>query len=262
MPKVAANLTMLFTEMPFLDRFEAASKAGFKFVEFLFPYEYSPEQIKGLLDRHGLQTVLFNLPSGNWDAGDRGIAANPDRKEEFRAGVSKAVVWAKTLGVTRLNCLAGLASADSSREEQWHTLVENVRFAADMLGEAGIQLMVEPINHFDIPGFILTTTRQAADLIAAVDRSNVFIQFDVYHVHREEGNITPTMREHFAKIGHIQVANNPGRHQPSMGELNYRYLFAEMDRLGYQGFVGCEYRPKPSTAESLDWIREYGCTMA
>ena len=255
MPTFAANLTMLFTEVPFLDRFEAASKAGFKYVEFLFPYAYGKDEIKGLLDRSGLQVVLFNLPSGNWEAGDRGIAANPARIEEFRAGVPQAVAWAKALGVTRVNCLAGKANPEYTREQHWQTLVENVRFAAAALAEAGIDLMVEPINHFDIPGFFLNTVQQTVDLIAEVGLPNVYVQFDVYHVQREEGNVTPTLRQHFAKVGHIQIADNPGRHQPGTGELNYDFIFAEIDKLGYKGFVAGEYIPSPNTVDSLGWIK-------
>ncbi len=262
MPKLAANLTMLFTELPFLERFAAASQAGFKYVEFLFPYEYTPAQIQELLDRYGLTVVLFNLPSGNWGAGDRGIAANPARVDEFRAGVPQAIAFAKALGVPRLNCLAGKAPAGATAEECWKTLVENVRFAAKALGEAGLNLVVEPINHFDIPGFVLNTTRQAAQLLAEVGEPNVYIQYDVYHAQREEGNLVPTMREFFDKIGHIQIADNPGRHQPGTGEINYPFIFAEIDRLGYTGFVSLEYNPSPNTLESLGWIKDSGCKLA
>lgn len=262
MPKLAANLTMLFTEVPFLDRFAAASQAGFKFVEFLFPYEYSTHQIQDRLAAHGLQTVLFNLPGGNWAAGDRGIAANPARKAEFRAGVEQAVAWAGALGVTRVNCLAGKANPDFSREEHWQTLVENVRFAADALAAIGVNLMVEFINHYDIPGFFLNTTRQTLDLIAEAGRANVYVQYDVYHAQREEGNLGPTLREHVGKIGHVQIADNPGRHQPGTGEINYPWVLAELDRLGYEGYVALEYIPSPNTVESLGWIEQFGYKRA
>lgn len=262
MPKIAANLTMLFTEVPFLERFAAAKQAGFKYVEFLHPYDYSPEQVRELVKSNGLQVVLFNLPSGDWAAGERGIAANPARQEEFRAGVHRAIAYAKALGVPRVNCLAGKASSDFTPEEHWNTLVENVAFAANALAEIGVSLVVEPINHFDIPGFVLNTTRQGLDLIAQAGRPNVYLQFDIYHVQREEGNITPTLREHIGKIAHIQIADNPGRHQPGTGELNFPFLFAEIDRLGYQGFVSGEYIPAPDTLSSLGWIKEYGCQLA
>ncbi len=261
MPKVAANLTMLFTEVPFLDRFSAASQAGFKAVEFLFPYEYSTSEIQQRLDRHGLRVVLFNLPSGNWAAGDRGIGASPSRKEEFRAGVQSAIDWAKAMGVPRVNCLAGKAAEGTTRDEQLQTMRDNVRYAAERLGEAGIDLTIEPINHFDIPGFVLNTTRQVLELIDEVALPNVYLQYDVYHAQREEGNLTPTLRDHFTSIGHIQVADNPGRHQPGTGEINYPYLFGEIDRLGYQGYVSLEYVPEPNTADSLGWIERYGCEL-
>ncbi|HEY8347275.1 MAG TPA: hydroxypyruvate isomerase [Symbiobacteriaceae bacterium] len=255
MPKFAANLSMLFTEHPFLDRFAAARKAGFEYVEFLFPYEYKQEELVSRVRESGVQVVLFNLPSGNWAGGERGIAADPARVEEFRAGVKEAIAWAKLLGVPRMNALAGKVNPAYSREEHWRTLVENVRYAADALAEAGLQLVVEPINHFDIPGFFLNTVQQAAQLIDEVGRPNVAIQFDVYHVQREEGNITPTLRQYFNKIGHIQVADNPGRHQPGTGEINYPFIFRELDRLGYQGYVAGEYIPEPSTLQSLDWLK-------
>lgn len=261
MPKIAANLTMLFTEVPFLDRFEAAARAGFKYVEFLLPYDYAPEEIKALLDKNGLQVVLFNLPCGNWGAGDRGIAANPARVDEFRAGVDKAVAYAKVLGVPRMNCLAGKAVPGVPRDEHWKTLVANVRFAADKLAKAGVKLVVEAINHYDIPGFFLNKTAEVLALLQEVGSPNVYCQYDIYHAQREEGNIVPTLREHLAKIDHIQLADNPGRHQPGTGELNYPFIFAELDRLGYKGFIGGEYIPAPSTADSFGWIKEMGCSQ-
>lgn len=262
MPKLAANLTMLFTELPFLDRFAAAKEAGFTYVEFLLPYDHHPEQIKDLLTRNGLTLVLHNLPAGDWAAGERGIAADPARREEFRRGVAEAVRYATALGVPRLNCLAGKANPGFSREEQWETLVENVRFAGRALGEAGLKLLVEPINHFDVPGFVLNTTAQGVQLLEAAGLRNVHLQFDIYHVQREEGNITQSLRQHLAVIDHIQLADNPGRHQPGTGEIHYPFLFAELDRLGYQGYVGCEYVPSPNTLESLGWIHQMGCRLA
>ena len=262
MPKLAANLTMLFTEVPFLERFDAAARAGFKYVEFLFPYDHPAEEIKARLDRKGLTVVLFNLPSGNWAGGDRGIAANPDRVQEFRDGVGRAVAYAGILGPPRLNCLAGKVVPGLGRAEHWRTLVENVRFAADALAAAGRKLVVEPINHYDIPGFFLNRTQEALDLITEAARPNVYVQYDVYHAQREEGNLVPTLRERIASIDHIQVADNPGRHQPGTGEINYPFLFAELDRLGYGGFVGCEYVPAPDTAGSLGWIQAMGCRLS
>nr|PZN71571.1 MAG: hydroxypyruvate isomerase [Bacillota bacterium] len=258
MPRFAANLTMLFTEVPFLERFAAAQKAGFRSVEFLFPYAYSVSEIQSRIDRHHLEVVLFNLPAGDWQAGDRGIAADPRRVEEFRDGVRQAIPWAKALGVPRLNCLAGKQVPGVSYGEQWKTLVENVRFAAQALGEAGLSLTVEALNHFDIPGAFLTRTEQVLALLAEVDLPNVFVQYDVYHAQREEGNLVPTLREHLPRIGHIQIADSPGRHQPGTGEINYRFVLGELDRLGYQGYVSLEYIPEPDTVSSLGWIREFG----
>jgi len=258
MPKFAANLTMLFTDVPFLDRFGAASRAGFRSVEFLFPYDYSIGQVRELLDQHGLNVVLFNVPSGDWAGGDRGIAADPGRVAEYRTGVKEAVTWAKALGAPRLNCLAGKAVQGYTQKEQWQTLVHNVRYTADAFAEADLKLMVEFINHYDIPGFVLNTTAQTLNLLAEVDRPNVYVQYDVYHAQREEGNLVATLREHLAKIGHIQVADCPGRHQPGTGEIKYPFVFSELDRLGYEGFVSLEYVPAPDTLSSLGWIREFG----
>jgi hydroxypyruvate isomerase len=262
MATLAANLTMLFTELPFLERFAAARATGFKYVEFLFPYDHAPEQIRQLLDANGLTLVLHNLPAGDWGAGERGIAADPARTAEFQAGVAEAIRYATALGAPRLNCLAGKANADFSPDAHWQTLVANVRFAGQALAEAGLKLLVEPVNHFDIPGFVLNTTAQGARLLEEVGLDNVYLQFDIYHVQREEGNITPSLRQHFTRIDHVQLADNPGRHQPGTGEINYPYLLAELDRLGYQGYVGCEYIPSPTTADSLSWIREMGCRLA
>lgn len=258
MPKLAANLTMLFTEVAFPERFAAARKAGFRNVEFLFPYDYSPEQVKAWVDENELTVVLHNLPSGNWAAGDRGIAADPRRVDEFRAGVSQAIPYARALGVPQLNCLAGKAAPGIAAEEHWQTLVANVRIAAEALGEARLNLLVEPINHYDVPGFVLNRTEQALALIAEVGLPNIYVQYDVYHAQREEGNLLPTIREHLPKIAHIQIADNPGRHQPGTGEINYPFLLGELDRLGYSGYVALEYIPEPNTVDSLGWIRAFG----
>jgi hydroxypyruvate isomerase len=262
MPKVAANLTMLFTDMPFLDRFAAAKQAGFKSVEFLFPYDQPAEKVKEALDKNGLKVVLFNLPSGNWAGGDRGIGASPNRVEEFRAGVTTAVAYAKVLGVPRLNCLAGKMVQGFSREEHKKTLVENLKFSADALGQIGVKQIIEHINPWDIPGFLLNRVQDVLDVMAEVGRSNLGVQYDVYHAQRTEGNLVQILREHLAQIDHVQVADNPGRNQPGTGEINYPFVFAEMDRLGYQGYVGLEYVPKPDSLKSFGWIKEYGCQLA
>uniref|UniRef100_I2Q5Q2 Hydroxypyruvate isomerase n=1 Tax=Desulfovibrio sp. U5L TaxID=596152 RepID=I2Q5Q2_9BACT len=261
MPQLAANLTMLFTELPFPERFAAAAKAGFRHVEYLFPYAYPAGELRGLLDANGLAQVLFNLPCGDWAAGDRGIAADPGRVAEFREGVGRAVAYARTLGVTRLNCLAGRVPAGFAPEAALDTLRGNMAFAADALASEGMTLVIEAINHFDIPGFALTRTGQVMALLDDVARPNAFMQYDVYHAQREEGELAATLTANLPRIGHIQVADNPGRHQPGTGEIHYPFLFAELDRLGYTGFVGLEYVPTPDTQGSLAWIKEMGLAL-
>jgi hydroxypyruvate isomerase len=257
-PKFAANLTMLFTEVPFMERFTLARQAGFTAVEYLFPYSFSLAELKRQQETNGLTPVLFNLPSGDWAAGDRGIAANPGRVDEFRAGVAKALEYAKGLGVIQLNCLAGKRSPGYDDAEHWQVLVENVGYAAKELEKERIRLVVEAINHFDIPGFFLNRTDQVVKLIEDVAMPNVFVQYDLYHAQREEGELTATLRKQIAKIGHIQIADNPGRHQPGTGEINYPFIFQELDALGYQGYIGLEYVPSPDSKSSLDWVTDFG----
>jgi hydroxypyruvate isomerase len=253
MPKFAANLTMLFNELPFLDRFEAAAKADFKAVEFLFPYAWPAQEIKQRLDAHGLTLVLHNLPAGNWEAGERGIACHPDRVEEFRAGVATAISYAKALGLSQLNCLAGKAPAGVRESVLNETFVSNLRFAAAELKQAGLRLLIEPINTFDIPGFYLTGTAQAVALLNEVGADNAFVQYDIYHAQRMEGELAATMQKQLARIGHIQLADNPGRNEPGTGEINYPFLFAHLDRIGYDGWIGCEYKPATTTQAGLGW---------
>jgi hydroxypyruvate isomerase len=255
MPRFAANLTMLFTELPFPDRFAAARAAGFDAVEYLFPYEYPKEELATLLRANRLQQVLHNLPAGDWTAGERGIACHPDRVEEFRADVARAIEYAHALDCPQLNCLAGKLPAGVPREQAHATLVANLRFAADQLGHAGIRLLVEPINTFDIPGFFLTRSEQALDLIEEVGSNNLFLQYDLYHAQRMEGELAGTLSRHLARIGHIQLADNPGRNEPGTGEINYPFLFRHLDALGWKGFIGCEYKPRTTTLEGLAWIR-------
>jgi hydroxypyruvate isomerase len=255
MPKFAANLTMLFTEMPFLDRFEAAHKNGFSAVEFLFPYAWPADEIKALLDTNKLELVLHNLPAGNWDAGERGIACHPDRVNEFKEGVNKAIAYATILGVKQLNCLAGKKLDHVSAEQTHTTLVNNLKFAAQELKHHGLKLLIEPINFFDIPGFYLNHTQHALDLIDAVGSDNLFVQYDIYHMQRMEGEIAATIEKHLSKIAHIQIADNPGRFEPGTGELNYAFLFKHLDQIGYQGSIGCEYKPKTTTEAGLGWFK-------
>ena len=257
MPNFAANLTMLFQEHEFLDRFEAAAKAGFRGVEYLFPYDYEVAQLVERLDRHKLQQVLHNLPAGNWGAGERGIAVLPDRVGEFQDGVGRAIEYARALGCPRVNCLAGIAPAGSDPETLRQTLVDNLRFAADRLAEHDLRLVTEPINTRDIPGFFLCGTQQAVDIIRDTGSSNIAVQYDIYHMQIMEGDLAPTIEKHLANIGHIQLADNPGRHEPGTGEINYPFLFDFIDRLGYQGWIGCEYIPSAATAEGLGWFEPY-----
>lgn len=261
MPTFAANLTMLFTDLPFADRFAAAKAAGFTHVEFLFPYEHEPGRLAGLLQDNGLTQALFNLPAGDWAAGDRGIAAHPGRVDEFRVGIPKAVAYAKALGTPRLNCLAGKLLPGVSEAEQRACLVENLRFAADALAGHGLKLLVEFINRFDIPGFFLHRTDQTLAVIDEAGRDNIFLQYDIYHAQRSEGELAATIRAHIARIDHMQLADNPGRHEPGTGEINYPFLFAEIDRLGYPGVIGLEYVPAADTTASLAWIGQFGLTL-
>lgn len=256
MPKFAANLTMLFNEVPFLERFEKASKAGFHAVEFLFPYGFSASEIKEKLNQNQLELVLHNLPAGDWDAGERGIACHPDRIEEFQSGVAKAIEYAKVLGVKQLNCLAGKTPSGVSSELLRSTLVENLRYAAQQLQKAQLRLLIEPINTFDIPGFYLSRTQQALDIIQEVGVDNLFVQYDIYHAQRMEGELANTIEKNLPKIAHIQLADNPGRNEPGTGEINYRHLFQFLDRIGYTGWIGCEYKPATTTDAGLSWIKQ------
>ena len=254
MPRFAANLTMLFNEVPFLDRFERAAKAGFTAVEFLFPYAYPVAELKERLVAHKLELVLHNLPAGDWDAGERGIACHPDRVEEFRDGVARAIEYGRALGVPQINCLAGKTPPGVADELLRKTFVENLRYAAAELKKAGIRLLIEPINTFDIPGFYLNRTAQALDIIDEVGSDNFYVQYDIYHAQRMEGELIATMRKHLARIGHIQLADNPGRNEPGTGEIHYDHVFAALDGMGYAGWVGCEYKPATTTEAGLAWL--------
>jgi hydroxypyruvate isomerase len=254
MPRFAANLTMLFNELPFLDRFEAARDAGFKGVEYLFPYAFEKEALAERLQQFGLTQVLHNLPAGDWDKGERGIAVLPGREAEFREGVARAIEYAKALNCRQVNCLVGIAPAGVDAGTLRRTVVENLRYAATQLKQAGIRLLIEPINTYDIPGFYLNTTTQALDLIESVGADNLFVQYDVYHAQRTEGELAKTIERNLASIAHIQVADNPGRNEPGTGEINYPWLFKHLDRIGYDGWIGCEYKPAFETRAGLDWI--------
>lgn len=261
MPKFAANLSMLFTEVPFMERFGLAKAAGFSYIEYLLPYDYQASDLKAQLEANHLQQVLFNLPCGDWAKGERGIAANPARSEEFRQGVVKAIEYALILGVSQVNCLAGKRTAGYDDAAHWATLVDNVRYAAGLLQEKGIKLVIEAINHYDIPGFFLNRTEQVLQLIEEVGLTNVYVQYDVYHAQREEGELVSTIRKNLNKIGHVQIADNPGRHQPGTGEINYPFILKELDTLGYEGYIGLEYVPSPDSQSSLGWVNHFGYTL-
>lgn len=255
MPRFAANLSMLFTEAPLLDRFERAAHAGFTAVELQFPYDTPAEQLQQALFRNKQQLVLFNLPAGNWAAGERGIACHPDRVDEFRQSLDTALAYAAALGVPQLNCLAGIRPAQVPVDTARHVLVNNLRHAALRLKAHGLKLLIEPINTHDLPGFFLHGTRQALELIAEVGADNLFLQYDVYHMQRMEGELADTLAANIEKIAHIQIADNPGRHEPGTGEINFDFLFAHLDRIGYTGWVGCEYKPATTTEAGLGWMK-------
>ncbi|HLW91756.1 MAG TPA: hydroxypyruvate isomerase [Roseiarcus sp.] len=254
MPKFDANLTFLFNELPFLDRFAAARKAGFLGVEYMSPYETTKEEIAARLRDNGLTQALFNLPAGDWGKGERGMAVLPDRVDEFKRGVGKAIDYAGALGCKQINCLAGLAPKDAEAAALQKTFVANLAYAASELGKAGIRLLIEPCNTRDMPGFYLNRTEQALRLIDEVGSDNLYVQYDIYHMQNMEGDLARTIEANLKRIAHIQIADNPGRNEPGTGEINYPFLFAHLDKIGYRGWVGCEYRPRATTAEGLGWL--------
>jgi hydroxypyruvate isomerase len=257
MPKFAANLTMLFNEVDFLDRFEAAARAGFKGVEFLFPYAYDKDVLAERLRKHKLVQVLHNLPGGDWSKGERGIGCHPDRVGEFQDSIAKAVEYARALGCKQLNCLAGIAPKGVVPEKLRETFVANLKFAATKLKEAGIGLLIEPINTRDIPGFYLCHSAQARAIIEEIGSDNLRLQYDIYHMQNMEGDLARTIERNLDVIGHMQLADNPGRNEPGTGEINFPFLFSFLDRIGYQGWIGCEYKPRATTVEGLGWVRSY-----
>lgn len=255
MPEFAANLSMLYTERSFIDRFAAAAADGFRAVEYVSPYEEAPEAIAAELVRHDLQQALFNLPAGNWAAGERGIACLPDRVAEFQTSVTRAIEYARALGCRKVNCLAGIVPGGIEPDVAEATLVDNLRFAAERLADAGISLVFEPINTRDIPGYFLTTTDQAERIMDRVGHSNLLIQYDFYHMQIMQGDLLPTFERLQSKIGYVQIADNPGRHEPGTGEINHDFIFRRLDELGYDGWVGCEYKPAASTSAGLGWLK-------
>ena len=258
MPRFAANLSMLFTEYPFVERFDRAAAAGFEAVEFLFPYGEDIPAVRAALERNGQEQVLFNLPAGDFAAGERGIAGQPGRVGEFRDGVARALEIAATLGCRRLNCLAGVALAAVAADAQLATLAENLGYAAEQAQGAGVRLLVEPLNPIDVPGFLLPTTSAVLAMLDRVGHPNLALQYDVYHAQRIEGNLTATIAAQIGRIGHVQIADSPDRHEPGTGEINFSYVLAALDRVGYDGWVSLEYRPRAGTEASLAWLREWG----
>lgn len=255
MPRFAANLSFLFTEWPFLDRFAAAADAGFEAVEYLFPYEWPAEVLAERLQRNGLTQALFNVSSGDWAAGDRGLAALPARESERRAAVRLATEYAEALGCRRVHLMAGVGSRDDANAVAAYR--ESVRESASTLAERGIDLLIEPINRRDVPGYFLDDFGFARRLIEALALPNLKLQFDIYHRQILHGDVATALRELMPIVGHVQIASVPGRHEPDTEELNFAHLLAELDRLGYQGWVGCEYRPRAGTLEGLAWFRPH-----
>ena len=257
MPRFSANLSMLFTEHEFLDRFDTAARAGFKAVEYVGPYDHAPEVVAARLKKNGLSQVLFNLPPGDWGKGERGIAVLPDRVDEFRKSVDVAITYAKALDCPQVNCLAGIAPAEVDRRALDDVFVENLKYASDRLEKAGIKLLIEAINTRDIPGFFLNTSKQALAIIDRVGSKNLYFQYDIYHMQIMEGDLARTIEANLGRIAHIQLADNPGRNEPGTGEINYPFLYEHLDRIGYSGWVGAEYKPKAGTEQGLDWFKEF-----
>lgn len=258
MPRFAANLTMMFTELPFLDRFSAAADQGFHWVEYLFPYEFAPEDLARALERNGLTQALFNLPPGDWEAGERGLACLPGREKEFDAALERAVLYAKALRCPRVHLMAGNRPTDADAARLERTYLDNVLWAAQRLADEGLELCLEPINQFSMPEYFLRTQEQAAAYIERLGLPNLRLQFDFFHCQMEQGNVSGRLRRFFPLIGHCQLAGAPDRHEPDQGELNYPYLLALLDELGYQGVVGCEYNPAGKTVDGLGWLRAWG----
>ncbi len=257
MPKFAANLSFLFNEVPFMERFAAAASAGFKGVEYLFPYGEDKEAIAEALRTNGLQNVLFNLPPGDWAAGERGLGALPGREQDFRDGVARAMDYALAADTKRLHALAGIVPAGADQDRCRQTFIGNLRYACEQLAPHGITLLVEPINTRDMPGYFLNYQKDAHALLAEVGASNLKVQMDFYHAQIMEGDIISTFRQHLPHIGHVQIAGVPDRHEPDSGELNYPWLFEMMDEAGYDGWIGCEYRPREGTTAGLGWMAPY-----
>jgi len=257
MPRFAANLSMLFTEYPFIERFDRAAAAGFQAVEFLFPYAEDVPGIRAALTRTGLSQVLFNLPPGDFSIGERGLANNLAKQETFREGVKRGLEIATTLNCPQLNCLTGIELPDVPVADQLATMAENLAYAAEHAQAAGVRQLVEPLNRYDAPGFLLGTTTDAVAMLDRAGHPNLWLQFDIYHTQRVEGNMIETFKRHQARIPHIQIADSPARNEPGTGEINYPFIFSQLDALGYDGWISLEYRPSTTTESSLQWLTDW-----
>jgi hydroxypyruvate isomerase len=257
MPRFNANLSMMFNEVDFRDRFAAAAKAGFKGVEFLFPYAYGKDELAEIAAKNKLEVVLFNMPPGDWDAGERGMACDPSRVGAFQEGVGTAIDYAKTLGCKQIHCMAGLRPRGVNEEKMRDTYIANLQFAGKELAKHGLTLLIEAINTRDIPGFYLNYSRQAFDIMHYANVPNLSFQYDIYHMQIMEGDLAPTIEKNLQNIGHMQLADTPGRHEPGTGEINYPFLFQHVDEIGYHGWIGCEYRPAGATEAGLGWMKPY-----
>jgi hydroxypyruvate isomerase len=254
-PKFAANLTMMFNEVPFPQRFAAAAAAGFNAVEFLFPYDYPAQDVAGWLRASALENALFNLPPGDWAGGERGIACLPGREAQFREGVARALTYARALGTRKLHMMAGLLPAGADVAVCRAVYLANLRYAAKEAARHGITVLIEPINARDMPGYFLSSQAQAHELRVEADQPNVAVQMDFYHAQITEGDLAMTLRRYIDGVGHVQIAGVPDRHEPDLGEVNYPYLFQLLDTLGYDGWIGCEYRPRGRTEDGLGWLK-------
>jgi hydroxypyruvate isomerase len=257
MPKLAANVSLLFPQIDFLDRFAAAARAGFRYVEYQLPYAWPAKSIAERVQAAGIEVVLHNVPAGDAAKGDRGIACLPERTNEFREGVDRAIEYAKLVRCTRLNCLSGIVPQDAARARHFDTLVGNVKYAAERLKAAGIRLMLEPVNTRTVPGFFLTGSGQAIEVLDAAGSDNAWLQYDIFHMQIMEGDLARTIERLLPRIGHMQLADVPDRHEPGTGEIDYEFLLRHIDRIGYAGWIGCEYNPKGDTVEGLAWAKRY-----
>ena len=257
MPRLAANLSLLFPHLDFLERFDAAAGAGFRYVEYQFPYAWRANEVAERARAAGVEVVLHNLPGGDFGKGDRGLACLPERRNEFRDGVARAIEYARAVGCPRLNCLAGVVADEAPRARHFDTLVDNLRYAARMLRAEGMRLMLEACNRRTVPGFFVATSREALAALDAAGADNAFLQYDMFHMQIMEGDLARTIERLLPRIGHMQLADVPDRHEPGSGEINFPFLLAHIDRLGYAGWIGCEYNPRGDTVEGLKWAKPY-----